>query len=129
MGRKKVFQEGERQCIKCDAKESDGHPFPPNGNRCKICTKEYNTKYQRERRGGKSRDEKLTLEQRRQHKKEINKRWKENNPEKVKLSDKKQYAENAEKIKKRTSEWQKANLARKRQYNAKRRALKKSQND
>jgi hypothetical protein len=91
MGRKKLFRDGNRICSKCDSEESTEHPFPPTGNQCKSCLQEYNTVYIRNKRGHKSRSEKLTLEERHANKLESARQWRANNPEQAKLSTKKQH--------------------------------------
>jgi len=129
MGRKKLYSEGPRKCVKCNKEESAERPFPPKGNQCKQCVKGYNTEYQRKRRGHKPRDEKLSPEQLRQNNIDRNKRWRAANPEKFKESQKKYkdrlYSENAEAIKKRNSEWEKRNPTWRQEYNKKRRETKK----
>lgn len=122
---KKPLSDEPRQCSKCYVLESDEHPFPPKWNQCKRCLQDYNTEYQRKRKGYKPRDEKLSPEQRKQNKSESNRRWRQNNPEQAKLSRRKQhekeYSQNAEEIKKKNSEWEKRNPDWRREYNKKRR--------
>jgi hypothetical protein len=74
-----------RTCSKCDGSEND-KPFPPIGSQCSDCLREYNTAYIRNKRGSKPRGPLLTEEQKRQHQKESNKRYRANNPRKSKQS-------------------------------------------
>src|SRR4051812_10952035 len=75
MGRHKVFCDGYRVCSKCSTQESDECPFPPAGNQCKKCLREYNTVYIRNKRGHKPRSKKMSAEQRHQNKLESTRRW------------------------------------------------------
>jgi hypothetical protein len=79
-----------------------------------------------------SRSRKLTDEQRKANKKAAHTKWRADNPEKAKAGDdrryQKRYAEDADTIKQRNSDWQKANLAWRRQYLKDWRARKKAEN-
>lgn len=66
------------------------------------------------------RPRKLTDEERKARKKALHQKWRADNPDKAKASDKRrhdrQYTEDTAKIKQRNSDWQKANRERRRQY-------------
>lgn len=79
-----------------------------------------------------SRPRKLTDEERKARKKAAHQKWRADNPEKAKASDdrryRKRYAEDPDTIKQRNSDWQKNNLAWRREYNKQRRAKRKAEN-
>jgi len=70
-----------------------------------------------------------TDEERKARKKAAHTKWRADNPDKARSGDKrrkdKQYAENGDAIRQKNSEWQKNNLAWRREYNAARRAKRK----
>ena len=75
MGRQKVFPDGQRICINCGSEESDDCPFMLKENCCKRCKQDYNTDYQRNKRGHKPRSERLSPEEARRRKVERTRQW------------------------------------------------------
>lgn len=77
----KPLQPYPRTCTLCGGSEPDKQ-FPPRNNQCKDCLTQYNTEYQRKRRGSKPRT-RMSPEERRQSQKESKQRQKANKAKKA----------------------------------------------